>query len=204
MKPIPQRKNANRHTQRGMGLLEGSIEKDGWIGAVTVAADGETFDGSARVEVTARMGMLDDPIVVHSDGTRPVIVVRDDIPSADDERAVRLGLGANWIAAKNLDWDPGVLAELAGTMDLSALFFPNELATLSQPSGEPVDVNELWKGMPEFEQEDLEAYKKTVVHFLNEDDYQAFFKLIGQPPNAKAIWYPYQANVPIGIEIDES
>lgn len=58
----PQRKNANRHTPRGMGLLEGSIEQDGWIGAITTAADGETFDGSARVEVTARMEMLDDPI----------------------------------------------------------------------------------------------------------------------------------------------
>ena len=33
----PQRKNANRHTQRGMGLLESSIEKDGWIGAITTA-----------------------------------------------------------------------------------------------------------------------------------------------------------------------
>lgn len=54
----PQKKNANRHTQRGMGMLEGSIQQDGWIGAITTAADGETFDGSARVEVTANMAML--------------------------------------------------------------------------------------------------------------------------------------------------
>lgn len=49
----PQRHNTNRHTQRGMNALEKSIEKDGWIGAITVAADGETFDGSARIEVGA-------------------------------------------------------------------------------------------------------------------------------------------------------
>ena len=85
----PQRKNANRHTQRGMGLLESSIEKDGWIGAITTAADGETFDGSARVEVTARMAMLDDPIVIDSDGTRPIVVRRVDIPNADDHRPER-------------------------------------------------------------------------------------------------------------------
>lgn len=34
----PQRHNTNRHTQRGMNALEKSIEKDGWIGAITVAA----------------------------------------------------------------------------------------------------------------------------------------------------------------------
>lgn len=43
----PQRRNANRHTERGMAALEQSIDQDGWIGAITVAADGETFGGSA-------------------------------------------------------------------------------------------------------------------------------------------------------------
>ena len=130
----PQRRNANRHTQRGMGMLEGSIEQDGWIGAITTAADGETFDGSARVEVTARMGMLDDPIVIDSDGTRPIVVRRTDIPTADDPRAKRLGLGANWIAAKNLEWEPDVLAEVARDVDISPLFYPDELAELSLPA----------------------------------------------------------------------
>ena len=40
-KYIPQRRNANRHTQRGLRLLEDSIQRDGWIGGITVAADGE-------------------------------------------------------------------------------------------------------------------------------------------------------------------
>jgi hypothetical protein len=62
--------NANRHTQAGMGLLEGAIGRDGWIGAITVAADGETFDGSARREVLETVG-LDAPIVVETDGKRP-------------------------------------------------------------------------------------------------------------------------------------
>ncbi len=133
MKITPQRRNANRHTQRGMGLLEGSIEKDGWIGAVTVAADGETFDGSARVEVTERMGMLDDPIVIESDGTRPVIVRRTDIPTADDPRAKRLGVAANRVGQLNLEWEPDVLAELAADqdVDLGAYFFADELAELA-------------------------------------------------------------------------
>lgn len=124
----PQKRNANRHTPRGMSELERSIQQDGWIGAITVAADGETFDGSARIE-TAAATALDDAIIIESDGSRPVVVVRKDIPTADDARAVRLGLAANKIAADNLDWDPAVLAELAETMDLSGLFSDEELAT---------------------------------------------------------------------------
>lgn len=134
MKVTPQRKNANRHTQRGMGMLEGSIEQDGWIGAITTAADGETFDGSARVEVTAANGMLADPIVIDSDGTRPIVVRRTDIPSADDPRARRLGVAANRIGQINLEWEPDVLAELAGEMDVSGLFNADELAELAMPS----------------------------------------------------------------------
>lgn len=108
----PQIKNANAHTARGLGLLEDSIQRDGWIGAITVASDGETFDGSARLEVGAGAG-FDDAIIVESDGTRPVIVKRTDIATADDPKAKRLGVEANRAAEINLSWDAGVLESLA-------------------------------------------------------------------------------------------
>lgn len=190
---VPQKKNANRHTQRGMQALERSLEQDGWIGAITVAADGEAFDGSARVEKTAENGMLDDAIVVDSDGTRPIVVRRTDIPSATDERAVRLGIAANRVASLNLEWEPDVLAGIPADIDLSSMFYPHELANLAQPGGE-VDRSELWKGMPEFEQEDLGSWKSINVHFANEDDYHAFARLIEQAltPQTKYIWYPFR------------
>ncbi|MEM9949484.1 MAG: hypothetical protein AAF810_25925 [Cyanobacteria bacterium P01_D01_bin.36] len=46
---LPQQNNFNKHTQRGMGMLERSIGEVGWIGAGTMAANGEIFDGSARL-----------------------------------------------------------------------------------------------------------------------------------------------------------
>jgi hypothetical protein len=122
----PQRRNANRHTQRGMKSLEESIQRDGWIGAVTVAANDETFDGSARLETSVATG-FEDAIVVETDGTRPVVVRRTDIPTADDERAVRLGLAANRVAELNLSWEPEVLAELSGTGALEGLFYDEEI-----------------------------------------------------------------------------
>ncbi|HND56445.1 MAG TPA: IMP dehydrogenase, partial [Pirellulaceae bacterium] len=92
------------------------------------------LDGSARVEVTARMAMLDDPIVIDSDGTRPIVVRRVDIPNADDPRAKRLGIAANRVGQVNLEWEPDVLAALAEEMDLGGLFRPDELAEYAQPS----------------------------------------------------------------------
>lgn len=130
-----QRLNANKHTPRGLGLLADSIEQDGWIGAMTVAADGETFDGSARLEVLADAMPSAEPIVVDSDGTRPVIVRRTDIPTTDDPRAKRLGLGANRIAQVDLDWDADALAALAGDVDLSKLWNKDELAELLKGMG---------------------------------------------------------------------
>jgi DNA modification methylase len=131
----PQAKNANRHTQRGMQALETSLATDGWIGAITVAADGETFDGSARVEKTAENGMLDAALVIDSDGTRPIVVRRTDIPSATDPRAVRLGIAANRVASLNLEWEPDVLQGIVDSgIDLGALFTDQEWADVSAPS----------------------------------------------------------------------
>lgn len=192
---LPQRANANRHTARGMGLLEASIQKDGWIGAITVAADGETFDGSARIETGNASGFADvEPIIVRSRGDRPIIHIREDIATADDPRAKRLGIAANRIAQVNLEWEPDVLAELAADadVDLGAYFFPNELAAAAQPDAEPVDVNELWRGMPEFEQGDRLGWKSITVRFENESDYLAFANLTGASltPQTRGMWFP--------------
>lgn len=73
-----QQRNANGHTPRGMAALLDSIQGDGWIGALTVAADGEAIAGSARLEMAAAVFGPDvEPIVVDSDGTRPIVVRRN-------------------------------------------------------------------------------------------------------------------------------
>ena len=124
----PQRKNANKHTPRGMKLLEDSIQQGGWIGAITSSADGEVFAGSARLEKIGEV-MPNDPLVVHTTGDRPVIVVRDDIPNADDPRAVRLALADNRIQQVDLDYDTDMLAEIReqDASLLDGLWYENEL-----------------------------------------------------------------------------
>lgn len=109
----PQRANINRGRPHGLAALDKSLRRDGYSAPMVAAADGEVFAGSKRLETVADVMPGAAPIVVHSDGTRPVIHVRDDIPTADDPRAKRLGYADNAIAA--MDWNPDgeLLAALA-------------------------------------------------------------------------------------------
>lgn len=49
-----------------------------------------------------------------------------------------------------------------------------------------------WKGMPEFEQENLTSHRKIVVHFRNDEDVKKFSELIGQKITQKqpSLWFP--------------
>lgn len=110
----PQRRNANRGRQAGLAQLDKSLRRDGYSAPMVAAADGEVFAGSKRLERAADVFGADvEPIVVHSDGTRPVIHVRDDIATADDPRAVRLGVADNLIAAIDHNPDGEMLALIA-------------------------------------------------------------------------------------------
>lgn len=144
----PARRNANKHTARGMGELQKSIQSDGWIGAMTTAADGEMIAGSARIETVAQVFGTDaEPIIVESDGTRPVLVVRTDIPKADDPRAQRLALADNRVQEMDLTWDVEVLAGFDADV-LGDLWTPDELSDLGRawadqtPDFQPVGIDE--------------------------------------------------------------
>jgi DNA modification methylase len=126
----PQGRNANRHSQRGLGSLEASMRKHGYVAPMTAAADGEIIDGSARLDTVANV-FDDDVLVVEHDGTKPIVMVRTDIPSADSPEAREISIAANRIAELNLTWDAEVLLEdLQSGVDLKGLFDQEELDAL--------------------------------------------------------------------------
>jgi hypothetical protein len=195
-----QSKNVNRHKNRGMKALSDTIENSGWIGAITTAANGETFAGSARLEVSYdRFGQEIEPITVHTTGDRPVIVIRDDIPTASDPKAVKLGVADNRISELNYDPDIELLIEINDEIiQLDDLYYEDELAALvasnedEQNQGEGTnDPNEVWQGMPEFNG-DAVANKSIHVHFESMDDYYQFSELINQKltDKTRSIWFP--------------
>lgn len=126
-----QRKNANKHTVRGSGMLEHSIRKNGVISAITTAKNLETFDGSNTLANCLDIfGDEVEPIFVYSDGSRPVVHVRTDIETADDPRAVELGVAANRVAYVDYDPDIELLLEIDEEIGLGDLYFEDELAAL--------------------------------------------------------------------------
>lgn len=54
------------------------------------------------------------------------------------------------------------------------------------------DIETLWGGMPEFQQEDRRPVKRIVVNFETMADYEAFGRLLGQRLTAHSdnVWYP--------------
>lgn len=188
----PQRRNANKHTPRGIGMLQRAMETSGYVAPMTAAADGEIIDGSARLDVAADVFDGVDPLVIDHDGKRPIIMRRTDIPNADDPRAVRISLEANRIAAADLEWDAGLLGELAADDPamLAGLWTDAEMAALLLRG--LVDDDAIWDGMPEFVQEDKTAYQTIHVHFADAGAVEAFAKLIDQgiTPKTRALWFP--------------
>ena len=124
----PLQSNPNVHTQRGLRELEKSVQEDGWVAPLTVAADGESLDGAARLEVAADK-FDGDVLVVEHDGTRPVVMVRTDIPDSTTPHAKRIIYRANRIAELDLAWNPEQMAlDLEAGLDLSGLWTDLELA----------------------------------------------------------------------------
>lgn len=134
----PQAVNANRHTERGLSMLDGAMVEDGYVAPMTAAADGEVIDGSARL-VRAAERFDGEALVIEHDGTRPIVMRRTDIPNAETEAAKRIAVRANRIAEVDLAWDPAVLASLPPAIT-GALWSPEELSALTLPP-EPTAVD---------------------------------------------------------------
>jgi hypothetical protein len=105
--------NVNKHTERGMKALEASMNEVGYTAPMIAAADGEIIAGSARHETAANVFGADvEPVIIESDGKRPIVVVRTDIKNAETRAAKRIGLLDNRVQEIDLSFDPLVLAQL--------------------------------------------------------------------------------------------
>lgn len=197
----PAEQNANLHTQRGLKLLTKAMGDVGYVAPITVAADGETIDGSARLE-TAFETFGDEALVIRHDGTKPVVMVREDIPNARTPEAKRIAYEANRIAQIDLSWDVSqLLADYESGLDLTDLWSDQEMAALLEGAADGLlrgsganDPLAEWKGMPEFEQEAIKTHQDVIVHFMTAGDVEKFAALVEQTitENTKWIYYPKQ------------
>lgn len=108
----PDENNFNRHTDYGMELLGKSLDEVGVIESITISNDNKTISGNARRETMEKKFGDADPIIVETDGKRPVILKRTDINS-NTEEFHRAAILANTVSKHNVNLDLNLIQEIA-------------------------------------------------------------------------------------------
>jgi len=132
----PDAKNANRGTERGRYMLEQSLRETGAGRSIVVDAEGRVIAGNKTLEVAEALGL---PIeVVRTDGTRLVVVQRDDLDLVGDgDRARRLAYFDNRSGQIGLEWDAAqMVADLEAGLNLDDMFKGEELAAILEAAAD--------------------------------------------------------------------
>lgn len=191
----PDNNNANRHTVRGTHLLRTSVEKFGPSrDAMLLDKYGNIVGGNARAETFADKGMTDIQVIEGLDPSKPVALQYEDLDLTDpDNNARSLSVALNRTAELNISFDYEVLENYRENgVEITDFFFEEELQRgLNKQGDTPNNVDDVWVGMPEFEQEDKMGVS-VIVRFANDNDKIEFFNFIGQTgaSTTKSIWYP--------------
>ncbi len=147
----PDTRNANLGTERGRYMLEQSIREVGAGRSIVVDAEGRVIAGNKTLEVAEALGL---PIeVVRTDGTKLVVVQRDDLDLANGgDKARRLAYFDNRSGQVGLEWDAAqMVADLELGLNLDDMFIDGEMAAIVMPVLE-VD----------YSHRDVSANKRTV------------------------------------------
>lgn len=103
----PDSRNFNKHTQKGMGLLEKSMQKFGFVEAGLISEDNVICSGNARQETAVMIGM-EEVQIVEIDGTKPVYLKKKGLQS-DTKEFHELALALNQTAKENIVFDAEVI-----------------------------------------------------------------------------------------------
>ena len=168
-------------------LLE-SWHEFGQIQTVAVGPALDVYDGHQRLSAL---------LTIH--GASYEIDARQSSRALTDKERRRLVimLHAGAVGAWNWDalagWDDEALMSAGMDQDLLRQLNTDAMALRMLMQAE-TDPYAEWEGMPEFEQEDKEAYKSIKVNFANQDDYESFARLINQTltDSTRSIWHPYK------------
>jgi DNA modification methylase len=126
---IPDDQNANKGTERGLGMLDQSLRKYGAGRSILVDRNGRTLAGNKTLERAAELGFA--VRVVQTDGKELVVVQRKDLDLKRDKAARELAIADNRVAEIDLDWDADEIKRLlAEGADLSAFFSDGEIEAL--------------------------------------------------------------------------
>ena len=106
----PLKRNPNKGTQRGSGILEQSVRELGAGRSILVDKNGIILAGNHAQEAFVNAGM-EDVIEVETDGNQIVVVKRTDL-DADSTAGKKMAIMDNRTSEQGLAWDAVVLEDL--------------------------------------------------------------------------------------------
>lgn len=195
---IPDAANANKGTERGRYAVEASLRETGAGRSIVVDKDGRIIAGNKTLEAWADIsGEIE---IVKTDGKKLIVVQREDLDLSDVEGLARkLAYYDNRAGQLGLEWDAEQLfSDLNAGVDLSGMFFDHELNDILGHLDTVDDPMAEWKGMPEFEQDDLLPDFTLTIKFRTKEDKLSFGEVIGQnvTEKTKGLWYPKRQERP--------
>lgn len=108
----PAADNPNQHTERGLQIIEDSINYNGAGRSGLAAADGTLLAGNGTWEAMARAG-IEEVIEIEADGKSWVVVKRNDL-NPNDPRAKALMIADNRASQVGYNPDNELLASILG------------------------------------------------------------------------------------------
>lgn len=141
----PDTRNANKGTQRGLGMVEKSLRNYGAGRSILVDADGNVIAGNKTLEAAVNAG-IENIRVVETDGTELVVVKRRDV-KLNSKRGRELAIADNRTGQIGLEWDIEQLATMKDEGVNIAEFWNEDewsrlLETFEVPDFEPVGIDE--------------------------------------------------------------
>jgi len=110
-------KNANKHTQKGLRLVEKSLSKLGAGRSILIDKNNNIIAGNGVIETAGQIGM-ENIRIVETDGKEIVAVKRTDI-DINSKKGRELAIIDNHSAKESIDLDFDVINDLASEYDIS-------------------------------------------------------------------------------------
>jgi hypothetical protein len=140
---IPDDRNANKGTLRGLAMLDDSLREDGAGRGILLDRNGNVIAGNKTLERAVDSGFT-EVIVVPTDGKQLVATQRIDV-DLDSPKGRMMALRDNRVGQVDLDFDATALQGLLNEgLDLSKLWDQDELNELLKivPDFQPVGIDE--------------------------------------------------------------
>ena len=129
-------------------------------------------------------------VVVEHDGTKPVIMVRTDIPDASTPLARRIIYRANRIAELDLSWDgQQIAADLEAGMDLDDMFSGEEMAAILEKAADEM-MGDKGAQYPEADSNELFLERREVPDAIWPTDNKWGVPLLDVKMQARALSAP--------------